>query len=188
MTEGTHHAFQTSWGTNPLDGGTRFRLWAPGTGQIELAIEPAGGERRFIAMKRDDAGWWQVDTDQVSVGGAYGFRVDGGLVVPDPAARAQMTDVHGLSRLVDPKSYLWRTPDWKGRPWQETVFYELHTGTFTPQGTFDAVIDKLDHLRDLGITAIELLPVGAVRRQPWLGLRTACCCIARTRLTAAWTG
>ncbi|MDQ2779539.1 MAG: alpha-amylase family glycosyl hydrolase, partial [Pseudomonadota bacterium] len=159
MSEGTHYAFQTSWGANRIDGGTRFRLWAPGVEQIELAVEPAGAERRFVAMARDDAGWWQVDTDQVAVGGAYGFRVGGGLVVPDPAARAQVCGVHGLSKLVDPTAYGWRTPEWKGRPWQETVFYELHTGTFTPQGTFDAVIDKLDHLRDLGITAVELMPV-----------------------------
>jgi len=153
------YSYPTSWGTRFADGSTTFRLWAPSAQRIDLVSEPNGGERRLFDMQRDDAGWWQVSCDQVAVGGAYGFRVDGDTVVPDPAARAQMGGVHSLSKLVDPTAYAWRTKDWNGRPWEEAVFYELHTGTFTPEGTFAAIIDKLDYLKQVGITAIELLPV-----------------------------
>ncbi|MEO5732402.1 MAG: malto-oligosyltrehalose trehalohydrolase [Rubrivivax sp.] len=159
MTERNQSAFQTAWGAWHADGRTTFRLWAPGADRIELAYESTAGERRFMTMDRDDAGWWQVQTDAVAVGSAYGFRSNGELVVPDPAARAQMSDVHGLSRLIDPRAYEWQTAHWKGRSWQEAVFYELHVGTFTPQGTFAAAIDKLDYLQEIGITAIELMPV-----------------------------
>ncbi len=152
-------SYRTSWGTCAVDGGTRFRLWAPGAERLELVFEPVDGEHRHFDMQRGNGGWWQIETDQVAVGDGYGFRVDGDVVAPDPAARAQMGDVHSLSKLVDPTAYAWRSNDWKGRPWREVVFYELHTGTFTPEGTFAAILDKLDYLKALGITAIELLPV-----------------------------
>src|SRR5690606_35566400 len=79
--------------------------------------------------------------------------------VPDPAARAQIGDVHGPSRLVDPAAYGWRHADWRGLPWHETVLYELHVGTFTPEGTFAAAARKLPWLADLGVTAVELMPI-----------------------------
>ena len=148
----------TSWGSRITDKGAAFRLWAPNVTSIDLVAE-RDGERRFLTMAKIDGGWWEIETDAVMVGEGYGFRVNGGLVVPDPAARAQMSDVHGLSRLVDPRAFEWQSADWKGRPWHETVFYELHTGTFTPEGTFDAIIEKLEYLKGVGITAIELLPV-----------------------------
>ena len=148
----------TSWGSRITDKGAAFRLWAPNVTSIDLVAE-RDGERRFLPMAKVDGGWWEIETDAVMVGEGYGFRVNGGLVVPDPAARAQMSDVHGLSRLVDPRAFEWQSADWKGRPWHETVFYELHTGTFTPEGTFDAIIEKLEYLKGVGITAIELLPV-----------------------------
>ncbi|MDE0921557.1 malto-oligosyltrehalose trehalohydrolase [Aurantimonas coralicida] len=159
MTGGNRFSFDTSWGTRHGDDGTAFRLWAPGAGHVDLVVGGQGGENDFLAMEKDAAGWWRVTTDQVAVGGGYGFRVDDGIIVPDPAARAQMGDVHGLSKLVDPRSYAWKTADWAGRPWEEVVFYELHTGTFTEGGTFEAMIERLDYLRDLGITAVELMPV-----------------------------
>ncbi len=159
MTEGKPFAYRTSWGANTDGNHTEFRLWAPEAESIELVIEPPGGARSVIDMQRDDAGWWQLRTDRAPVGCGYGFRIDGDGVVPDPAARAQVGDVHGLSKLVDPKAHAWRSADWKGRAWEEVVFYELHVGTFTPEGTFAGVIDKLDYLRDTGITAIELMPV-----------------------------
>ncbi len=159
MTEGNRAAFRSSWGTWLEDGQTTFRLWAPGADSIELVHETKPGERAFLGMQRDAAGWWQVQTGEVDVGCGYGFRANGDLVVPDPAARAQMGDVHSLSKLVDPKAYEWQTPHWTGRPWEETVFYELHVGTFTAEGTFAAAIGKLDYLKEIGITAIELMPV-----------------------------
>jgi maltooligosyltrehalose trehalohydrolase len=127
---------------------------------VELAHGSGSGTPalEFRTMERDDGGWWQIVAD-VEVGSAYGFRVDGDKVVPDPATRAQMGDVHWLSRLVDPQAFRWKSANWKGRPWHECVFYELHVGTFTPEGTFEAIIDKLDHLAETGITAIELLPI-----------------------------
>ncbi|WP_102960272.1 malto-oligosyltrehalose trehalohydrolase [Mangrovicella endophytica] len=156
-----HFSYDTSWGTRIGNDGTRFRLWAPDVKSVELAIGRGedNASMDYLPMERLEEGWWTVTTDQVAVGGGYGFRVNGEQVVPDPAARAQMRDVHGLSRLVDPKAYEWRTADWKGRPWHETVFYELHTGTFTPEGTFDGIIGKLDYLVKTGITAIELMPI-----------------------------
>jgi len=147
-------AYSTTWGANLLEGGgARFRLWAPDLERLSLRT-PAGD----LAMTREADGWFALDTDAVPVGGAYGFVLPDGFVVPDPAARAQTGDVHGLSRLVDPGAYRFRTP-WAGRPWHEAVIYELHIGTFTPEGTFAAAAEKLDHLADLGITAVEVMPV-----------------------------
>ncbi|MCQ0986758.1 malto-oligosyltrehalose trehalohydrolase [Jiella marina] len=157
---GNRFAFETRWGPRPSGSGTEFRLWAPSAPSIELAIgDHAGKPADFLPMEKDGEGWWRVTTDKVPFGGAYGFRLESGLVVPDPAARAQAGDVHGLSVLVDPQAYEWQSAEWNGRPWEETVFYELHTGTFTPDGTFAGIIEKLDYLKEVGITAIELLPV-----------------------------
>ncbi len=158
MANGKTFSFKTSWGAYYHKDGTRFRLWAPGAGDIELVTSTQAGED-FLPMLKDESGWWEITTDKVQPGSAYGFRVNGGNIAPDPAAREQMAGVHGLSRLIDPSSYVWRTADWRGRPWHETVLYELHTGTFTPEGTFDAIIGKLDHLKEIGVTALELLPV-----------------------------
>jgi maltooligosyltrehalose trehalohydrolase len=158
MASTDRHAFETSWGTWRTGDQTRFRLWAPNASGIELAIAGEAG-MEFAEMAKAGDGWWELTSERVAVGGGYGFRIDGEQVVPDPAARAQMDDVHGLSRLVDPAEYQWSSTGWRGRPWEETVFYELHTGAFTPGGTFEAMIEKLDYLKDLGITAIELMPV-----------------------------
>ena len=153
-------AYETLWGPRFVEGGTEFRLWAPSAPSIELAIgDEAGAPSDFLAMEKDETGWWRVITDRIAPGGSYGFRLESGLIVPDPASRQQFGDVHSLSVLVDPKAYRWETSEWNGRPWAETVFYELHTGTFTPAGTFEAICEKLDHLKATGITAIELLPV-----------------------------
>lgn len=152
----TSHAFRTTWGANVGDGRSAFALWAPRLPSIDL-ISSATGARQ--AMRRSNDGWFQLESELVTVGEGYGFGLPDGRFVPDPAARAQMGDVHGASRLIDPRSYTWRTVDWTGRPWEEAVVYELHTGTFTPEGTFDGIRDRLDYLQKLGITAIELMPV-----------------------------
>ncbi|MEH6717639.1 MAG: malto-oligosyltrehalose trehalohydrolase [Aurantimonas endophytica] len=158
MASTNRYSFETSWGTSRQGDATRFRLWAPSAGQIELAVDAETGPD-FVTMDKVGGGWWEVTSDRVAVGGGYGFRINGDQVVPDPAARAQMGDVHSLSRLVEPTDYQWSSSDWRGRPWEEAVFYELHTGAFTPDGTFEAIIEKLDYLKELGITAIELMPV-----------------------------
>jgi malto-oligosyltrehalose trehalohydrolase len=144
------------WGTNVLPaGGARFRLWAPAANAVALF---AADTKRALPMRRAADGWFDIETDAIPVGGGYTFEVDG-CAVPDPAARAQVGDVHGASRLVDPRAFEWHTTGWRGRPWEEAVIYELHTGTFTPDGTFKGIKDKLDHLASLGVTAIELMPV-----------------------------
>jgi malto-oligosyltrehalose trehalohydrolase len=109
-------------------------------------------------MQRVDDGWFELETDAVPVNGAYAFEVDGQRV-PDPASRAQIGDVHGPSRLVDGSAFSWRNEGWRGRQWEEAVIYELHTGTFTPDGTFEGIEKKLDHLASVGVSAIELMPI-----------------------------
>jgi maltooligosyltrehalose trehalohydrolase len=140
------------------DGRVRFRLWAPAAETVELSILGLAPEAD-IAMGREDNGWFGIVTELAAGGTYYQFRIDGELKVSDPASRFQPQDVHGPSQVIDPCQWQWQDADWRGRPWEETVIYELHVGTFTPQGTFRAVIDKLDYLVDLGVTAIELMPV-----------------------------
>lgn len=119
----------------------------------------SAGLREPLQMVRGEDGWFEIVTSEMREGAAYWYRIDGGATVPDPAARAQRTDVHGPSLVVDPASYDWGDEAWCGRPWHEAIIYELHTGTFTPDGNFDGVRRKLDHLVTLGVTAIELMPV-----------------------------
>jgi maltooligosyltrehalose trehalohydrolase len=150
-------AFEGVWGVQLMaDGQARFRLWAPGQQTLSLIAEASGAKH---AMGRREDGWFELDTDSVPVGTGYMFELADGMRVPDPAARAQIGGVHGPSRLVDPRAYRWRTANWRGRPWHEAVIYELHVGTFSPEGTFAGVESRLDHLADIGITAIELMPV-----------------------------
>ncbi len=152
----TSFAFATSWGATVMQGGNaRFRLWAPGEERVALVAADSGAS---LPMLRSDNGWFELETDAVAVGGGYAFDV-GGQVVPDPAARAQIDGVHGASQLVDPRAYAWSSADWRGRPWEEAVIYELHPGTFSPGGDFAGIEAKLDHLTAVGVTAIELMPV-----------------------------
>ncbi len=145
----------TRWGPVWLDDGrVQFRVWAPGSEQLSLRLDGLD-----TLMQRDERGWFTLEQSSVAPGAAYSFVFPDGFAVPDPASRAQQGDVHGPSLLTNPTAYQWQNADWKGRPWEETVFYELHVGTFTDEGTFRAAIDKLPHLVELGITAIELLPV-----------------------------
>ena len=138
------------------DGTTRFRLWSPGAQRVELWIEET---RRAVAMPRDASGWAEHVARDAPAGTRYRYRIDGELLVPDPAARYQPGDVHGASEVIDPLAYAWRDGEWAGLPPERLVFYELHVGTFTPEGTYAGVRERLDHLADLGVTAIELMPV-----------------------------
>ena len=135
-------------------GGARFRLWAPAAKQVELVRD--GGSERMHALP---GSWFELDVAHVDARTDYAFRLDGGLVVPDPAARATRHGVHGASALVDPLAFDWPDDGWRGRPWHEAVIYELHVGCFTPEGTFAAAAQRLDELVALGVTAIELMPV-----------------------------
>ncbi len=142
------------------DGSVRFALWAPSAEQVSLWLEDT---QALLPMVRRGDGWFEWTTAQAQPGSRYLFDLGagggGGTRVPDPASRHQPEDVHGPSEVIDPTVYRWADEAWTGRPWHETVLYELHVGTFTPDGTFRAAIDKLDALVDLGITAIELMPV-----------------------------
>jgi len=149
----TERAFTTTWGSELDAEGARFRLWAPGQDQVKLRLRG-----RNHPMERDADGWFSATVGGARAGDDYAFVLADGMAVPDPAARAQAGDVHGPSRLVDPRAYRWRN-DWQGRPWSEAVILEIHVGTFTPEGTFAAAAERLPHLVETGITAVELLPV-----------------------------
>ena len=140
------------------DGAVRFRLWAPAVSRVELCLETAGMET-LLPMEREQDGWFALVTDTAAPGRHYRYRIDGGQRVPDPASRFQPQDVHGPSQVVDPATWDWTDANWRGRPWEEAVIYELHVGTFTPEGTFAGVKQRLDDLVELGVTAIELMPV-----------------------------
>ena len=144
-------------------GGVRFRLWAPGCERVELVIEGGPTRAATLAMEHLDGGWHELVTDEAGPGTLYRFRVPteagDGLLVPDPASRFQPRDVHGPSEVIDPTAFAWED-EFAGLPWAEAVVYELHVGTFTPEGTFAAAVGKLDHLVALGVTAIEIMPVG----------------------------
>jgi maltooligosyltrehalose trehalohydrolase len=130
----------------------RFALWAPdGRG---VAVEMQDGS--LHPLQPEDGGWFGGELEGLA-GDGYRFLVDGGLRAPDPASRQQLGDVHGFSLVVDPSRYAWRTPGWRGRPWHEAVIYELHVGLL---GGFSAVEAHLPALRDLGVTAVELMPLG----------------------------
>jgi maltooligosyltrehalose trehalohydrolase len=137
------------------EGGVRFRLWAPGAQRVDLLLDD--GHAR--PLQRADAGWFERIEPGAAAGSRYRYRIDDGLCVPDPASRYNPDDVHGPSQVIDPTAFDWQDDDWRGRPWAEAVIYELHVGSFTAAGSFTAVAARLDHLVDLGITAIELMPV-----------------------------
>ena len=138
------------------DGTTRFRLWAPAPKQVELWLEDGG---RAVPMARDAGGWAEYVARDAPAGTRYRYRVDGEMLVPDPAARFQPGDVHGASEVVDPLGYAWGDAAWSGLPAERLVFYELHVGSFSAAGSYAGIAERLDHLAALGVTAIELMPV-----------------------------
>jgi malto-oligosyltrehalose trehalohydrolase len=133
--------------------GASFRLWAPAARRVDLLLEISH------PLKRGEDGWFAADVAGVKAGDHYRFQIDNEIDIPDPASAFQPDDVFGPSELIDHSAYRWRASDWRGRPWRETVLLEAHVGTFTPQGTYRAIIKKLDHLVATGITALELLPL-----------------------------
>jgi malto-oligosyltrehalose trehalohydrolase len=145
---------QMPFGAAVTDSGVRFRLWAPAADTVELCLE--GG---VLPLPATGGGWFELHTGQASAGSRYHYRIDGQLQVPDPASRFNPDDVHGASEVIDPAAFDWQDDAWYGRPWHEAVIYELHVGSFSPQGGFAGVEEKLDHLVSLGVTAIELMPV-----------------------------
>ena len=135
-------------------GGIRFRFWAPKEERIALIIEGCDA----IAMERKSDGFHEILVKKLRAGARYMFALPSGQRVPDPASRFQPDDVGGASEVIDPGAYLWRE-SWGGREWGEMVLYELHVGAFSPEGTFAGAALRLDHLADVGVTAIEIMPL-----------------------------
>jgi maltooligosyltrehalose trehalohydrolase len=140
------------------NGSTSFRLWAPSVPKAEVEIEQSGETRRHT-MTRNADGWHEATIDGAGAGTRYRYVVNDGLKVPDPASRYNPDDVHGPSVVMDMHRYKWQDTAWRGRPWHEAVVYELHVGAFTPEGTYAAAAAKLPLLAELGITAVELMPL-----------------------------
>ncbi len=135
--------------------GVRFSLYAPTAGSVELLLD--GGAPRPMAA--DDRGLYALHAGDARAGGRYRFRVDGSLVVPDPASRFQPDGIDADGLVVDPTTYKWRNTEWRGRPWREAVIWEAHVGTATPEGTYRALAARLPELASLGVTAVELMPI-----------------------------
>jgi maltooligosyltrehalose trehalohydrolase len=131
-----------------------FRVWAPKPARVELDLTG-----RRLEMVAGDGGWWSLDVPDAGPGTEYAFRVDGGDPRPDPRSPWQPEGVHGPSKVVDHGAFPWTDDDWSGAHLPSAVLYELHVGTFSHEGTFDGAIQHLEHLVELGITAVELLPV-----------------------------
>lgn len=140
------------------DGRIRFRLWAPEQRAPKLQLSD-GATEYVLPMQACGEGWFDVLTERARTGQHYRFRLDDGLAVPDPASRFQPQDVHGPSELIDPATYYWEHGQWRGRSWKDAAIYELHVGSFSPEGTYQGVIDRLDDLAELGVTALELMPL-----------------------------
>ncbi len=131
-----------------------FRVWAPLPKQVEVQFQ----NQRF-AMLAEANGWWSAEIPQATAGSDYGYMLDGEGPFPDPRSLWQPGGVHGLSRLADTNAFKWSDRHWQAPPLSSALIYELHIGTFTPQGTFGAAIEKLDYLVNLGVTHVELMPV-----------------------------
>jgi len=141
------------FGAELTGAGVTFRLWAPAARRVELLLGTP------CPMGMQSHGWHEIAVPDARAGTLYRFRIDGELDVPDPASAFQPGDVSGPSEVIDHGGYVWRAADWRGRPWQDTVLLELHVGTFTPAGSFRGAIEKLDHVVETGLTALELMPV-----------------------------
>jgi 1,4-alpha-glucan branching enzyme/maltooligosyltrehalose trehalohydrolase len=140
-------------------GGVRFRLWGPAAQQVDVVLYDGKGIAHYHPMTAQPEGWFELVSSEARAGSLYRYRIDGKTEVPDPASRRNPEDVHGPSEVVDPATFEWDDDRWRGRPWHEAVIYELHIGTFSPEGTFAGAEAKLDHLASLGITVIELMPI-----------------------------
>ena len=138
------------------DGAYEFLLWAPVAQSVKLHLLDSG---RFVAMEPREHGYHYAAVEGLRAGVRYMFQLNGERELPDPASRFQPEGVHGPSQLVDTAAFRWMDGGWKGHQFESSIFYELHVGTYTAEGTFDALIPRLPELRDLGVTTIELMPV-----------------------------
>lgn len=145
-----------SIGINISNGKACVKVWAPEA--REVALKPAGGGEP-LPLTRQEYGYWTATDEVIGPGYKYKILLDGEKELPDPASLAQPEGVHGPSQVVDLASFRWTDEGWKNRPLEDYLIYELHTGTFSPEGTFRGIEERLDYLVDLGVTAIEIMPV-----------------------------
>ena len=146
-----------TWTSPALPVGPRVPVWAPAAQTVELHLP---GQDRLVDMIPAPGGWWTAPLD-LEPGTDYAFRVDGSPNRPDPRSALQPDGVHGPSRTVDPDTWRWTDQNWAGKDLRGSVIYELHVGTFTPEGTLDAAVSRLGHLVDLGVDIVELMPLAA---------------------------
>jgi maltooligosyltrehalose trehalohydrolase len=141
-----------------LGGAASARVWAPACEAVDVVFDGASG-RRAVPMERDDAGFFSVTMDDVQAGERYWLRLDGDRLRPDPVSRYQPDGPHGSSMVIDPAAFRWTDRDWRGVDPRRQVLYEMHVGTFTPEGTWRAAAEQLPELARVGITVIEMMPV-----------------------------
>ena len=134
----------------------RFLVWAPSAQKVDVHI--VSPEERIVPLAKNDRGYHQATVAGVASGNRYFYRLDAAMERPDPASRSQPEGVHGPSEVVD-SGFAWEDGGWPGLPLEEYIIYELHVGAFTEEGTFEAIITQLDELKNLGVTAVELMPV-----------------------------
>ena len=152
-------AWQPTFGSYRRQGESIFRVWAPDATSVDLLMEAEGRSPLHFPMEKNTDGFFSERMKTVQPGALYRYQVDGKPAWPDPASRYQPQGIHGPSQLIDPSSFRWSDSRWEGIAIEKLVLYELHVGTFTPEGTFLAALDRLPFLRDLGISAVELMPV-----------------------------
>ncbi len=138
--------------------GVSFKVWAPERDDVSVKIV-SGRKAREIPLEKDEKGYFTGVVDGVGAGDLYVYVLDQENYYPDPASRFQPEGVHGPSQVIDPYEFSWNDEEWKVTSRKDFIIYELHVGTFTREGTFESIIPRLDYLKDLGITAIELMPV-----------------------------
>ena len=156
---GTQPSWKLQIGAQPADGGIYFRVWAANARHVEVVLYDDEYESGLVPLEPQGNGYFASFVPHIAPDTRYMFRIDGGAPRPDPASRYQPDGVHGASQAVDPGAFVWADANWRGRPLDDLVIYEVHIGTATDAGTFAALIERLPDLQALGVTAIEIMPV-----------------------------
>ncbi len=136
------------------EGLAEINVWSPQAAKVEVKVE-----KETLPLAKKEYGYWQIETDKIKEGGRYKISIDGKEPLPDPASLSQPDGVHGASEAINLNTFQWSETAWNNLPLEDYIIYELHTGTFTNEGTFAAIESKLDYLKELGITAIEIMPI-----------------------------
>jgi maltooligosyltrehalose trehalohydrolase len=153
-------------------GRCEFTVWAPF--QKEVALKIVSPQEKIIPMENGGKGYWEITTGDISDKTRYLYRLNGEKERPDPASHFQPEGVHGPSQVTDHDSFRWEDSEWNGVPLAAMIIYELHTGTFTPEGTFEAIIPRLDELKDMGINVLEIMPIAQFPGERNWGYDGAC--------------